>query len=161
MPRKQNQNQDVETVEETEEVATPEASAEKKATKKSEPKRGDLPEGYVTPVGLAKILGERGLQKNRAGEVLTEVKPQMVYSYIKNAPKDDQFPLEDVEDSKGNTRSAVKVDAAIEWWERKNARTAERSANAAKKAEAKAQRAAAKAEEGESSEEAGEVTEAE
>jgi hypothetical protein len=165
MPRNKNQNADVETVEETEEVATPEASAEgeTKTSKKAEPKRGTLPEGYVTPVGLAKVIGEKGLQTNREGEVLSEVKPQMVYSYMKNAPKDDPFPIETVQDSLGNDRQALKLDAGVEWWERKNKRTAERKENAKAKAEAKEKRAAEKAAatEAEGSEDAGEVTEAE
>ena len=111
---------------------------------KKEPKRGDLPEGYVTPVGLAKELTERGLHINREGEAV-EVKPQMVYSYIKNAPKDDPFPLETVTDSIGAERNAVVLEAGIAWWERKNERTAARKANAQAKAEAKAKRAEEKA----------------
>lgn len=165
MPRTKD-NADVEAVnEEVEEIDSPEASEDKapKAKAKKEPARGDLPEGYVTPVGLAKILGEKGLQKNREGEVLTEVKPQMVYSYIKNASKDDPFPIETIQDSIGKDRQAVKVEAAIEWWERKNARTEERKANAAAKAAKKAERAAAKeaADAGETEEAEGEAVEAE
>jgi hypothetical protein len=164
MARNRNQNADVETPDEVDEpTATPEESGEKAPKAKKEPKRGELPEGYLTPVGLAKLLGERGLQKNRAGEVLSEVKPQMVYSYMKNAPKDDPFPVETVQDSLGNDRQALKLDAGIEWWERKNKRTAERKENAKAKAEAKEKRAAEKAAatEAEGSEDAGEVTEAE
>jgi hypothetical protein len=159
MPRNKNQNADVETVEETEEVATPEASAEgeTKTTKKAEPKRGTLPEGYVTPVGLAKVIGEKGLQTNREGEVLSEVKPQMVYSYMKNAPKDDPFPIETVTDSIGAERQAVKVEAALEWWTRKNERTAQRSTNAAEKKAKKEAAAAAKAQAATEAEDAGDT----
>jgi hypothetical protein len=127
---------DVETPVETDTpAATPEGSAEKPAKAKKEPARGDLPEGYVTPVGFAKILGEKGLQKNREGEVVKDVKPQMVYSYIKNAPKDDPFPLENVKDSLDKERQVVKTEAGITWWERKNKRTEERKANAKAKAD--------------------------
>lgn len=142
-------NADVETVEneEVESVDTPEASEEGKTPKaKKEPKRGELPEGYVTPIGLAHELTKRGLHQNRAGETV-EVRPQMVYSYMKNAPKDDAFPSETVTDSIGAERNAVKLDAGIAWWERKNERVSQRKANAAAKAEKKAQREAQKAQE--------------
>lgn len=132
---------------ETEEVpeTTPESSEDTpKAKAAKTPARGDLPEGYITPVGLAKVIGEKGLQKNREGEVLKEVKPQMVYSYMKNAPKDDPFPIEEVEDSLGHKRQALKVEAGVAWWERKNERTAARAANAKEKANKKAANAAKK-----------------
>src|SRR5690606_25408877 len=85
-------------VEEVEDVVeeTP-AAEETTETKQRGPKRGELPEGYVTPVGLAKVLSERKLHTNRQGEAV-EVKPQMVYSYSKHAPKDDPFPIETVTD---------------------------------------------------------------
>jgi len=116
-------------------------SAEKPAKAKKEPSRGDLPEGFVTPVGLAKILSERKLHTNREGETV-EVKPQMVYSYIKNAPKDDPFPMQSVEDSIGKQRQAVEIEAGVAWWTRKNERTAQRKQNAAAKAAKKAEKAA-------------------
>jgi hypothetical protein len=125
---------------ETEEKAAPKA--------KKEPARGDLPEGYVTPIGLAKVLGEKGMQQNREGETLTEVRPQMVYSYMKNAPKDDPFPIETITDSLGKERQAVKLEAGLEWWTRKNERAASRKQNAAAKAAKKAEKAAAKEAEG-------------
>jgi hypothetical protein len=145
MPRNKS-TEDVETVAETEETpVTPESTEENKEPKpKKEPARGQLPEGYVTPIGLAKVLTERGLHTNRAGEQ-AEVRPQMVYSYMRNAPKDDQFPTETVEDSLGKQRQAVKLEAGVEWWERKNARVATRKQNAQEKADKKAQRAAEKA----------------
>jgi len=137
---------------------------EKAAKKAKEPTRGDLPEGYVTPSGLAKILTDRGLHTNRAGEV-TKVLPQMVYSYIKNAPKTDPFPLEEVTDSIGKTRQALTIEAGLAWWTAKNERVSARRVNAAEKEAKKAKNAAAKAEgvvevEGEAPNQ-GEVTEAE
>lgn len=132
-------NDEQETVAEGTETAT----QEKAPKAKKEPARGELPEGYVTPVGLTKLLNEKGLHKNRAGEVV-EIRPQMTYSYIKNAPKDAPFPMEKVTDSLGKERDAVKVDAALEWWEAKNKRAAERKANAADKATKKAAKAAEK-----------------
>jgi hypothetical protein len=158
MAREKSADVDVPEVEDetTAEAATPENS-EKEPKKAKEPARGDLPEGYVTPVGLSKVLGEKGLQKNREGEVLKEVKPQMVYSYIKNAPKEDPFPIETVTDSIGKERQAVQLDKALDWWNRKNERTASRKENAAAKEKAKADKAAAKAAEAPADDEATEV----
>jgi hypothetical protein len=141
-------NPEVEAIvaDETDEVETVEESngKEAKAPKApKEPKRGTLPEGYVTPVGLAGVLSERGLHQNRAGETVA-VQPQMVYSYIRSAPKDDPAPVEIVTDSIGKERQALQVDKAIAWWERKNARVSERKQNAAAKAQKKAENAAKK-----------------
>lgn len=144
MARK-NAVDEVETVENDEQ----EAVAEKAAPKaKKASARGDLPEGYVTPVGFAKIATERQLHINREGEV-AEVRPQMVYSYMNNSPKDDPFPVTTVEDSLGKKRQALLVEEGIAWWERKNERVARRKQNAAEKAARKAERAAAKEAEGE------------
>jgi hypothetical protein len=83
--------EEVETVE-TEEVAVEatEFAEEKPKKEKKGPARGDLPEGYVTPVQLAKELTDKKMHTNRQGEV-AEVAPQMVYSYIKNASKKDPY----------------------------------------------------------------------
>jgi hypothetical protein len=127
------------TDDEVEELPTPaEGEDNGKPAKKAkpEPARGDLPEGYVTPVGLAKILSKRGLHKDRDGKTV-DVPPQMVYSYIKNAPKDHPFPLVKVKDSIGKERDAVEIDKAIAWWEAKNARVQERRENVAAKEAAK------------------------
>jgi hypothetical protein len=109
------------------------AKPEKKA---KERKRGDLPEGYVTPVGLAKALSE---------QTGTTIPPQMVYSYIKNAPKDDKLALEEVQDSVGATRSALRLQDGLDWWARKNERVTNRKANADAKKAAKEAKAAEKA----------------
>jgi hypothetical protein len=145
-----DQDVDVDVTSDAEEEVTVEATtpAEKPAPKaKKEPKRGDLPENYITPVGLARVITERKLHTNRDGEI-AELAPQMVYSYIKNAPKNDQFPfakttLEDgtevdgIKDSVGALRPAAKLDEALAWWERKKARAGARKANAAEKASKK------------------------
>lgn len=109
---------------------------------KKEPTRGTLPDGYVTPVGLATALTAQGLHTDKHG-VVTTLKPQVVYSYIKNAPKDYAFPMESVTDSLGKTRAAVRLDAGIAWWVAKNARTASNKEASAAKAAAKAAKAAA------------------
>lgn len=132
---------------ETDEVAAPVEGTEtpkKEPKAKKEPVRGELPEGYVTPIGLAKILTERKLHTNKAGETV-EVRPQMVYSYMKNAPETDPFPIETITDSLGKERQALKAEAGVEWWVRKNERAAARKANAAEKSKVKEQRAAEKA----------------
>ena len=130
-------------LEETAEVGgVSEGKAKREPKPKKEPARGELPEGYVTPVGLAKVLTEKKLHIGRDGQP-AEIRAQMVYSYIKNAPKDHPFPLETVTDSLGKERQAVKVEAGVEWWEAKNERTAQRKANAAEKATKKAEKAKA------------------
>lgn len=153
--------EEVETVE-TEEVAVEatESAEEKPKKEKKGPARGDLPEGYVTPVQLAKELTDKKMHTNRQGEV-AEVAPQMVYSYIKNASKEDPFPIETITDSIGKERQVVKLEAGLAWWERKNARAAERKANAAEKAQKKAERAAAKENEAEAEVEETDAVEAE
>jgi hypothetical protein len=150
-------------VEEVQEQAQEEAP---KAKAKKEPARGDLPEGYVTPVSLAHVLTEQKLHTNRGGEIV-EVKPQMVYSYIKNS-KDFAAAFETVTDSIGKERVATTVEKGVEAWKALKTRAQERSANAAAKKEAKAKRdaekAAAKEAEGETTEAEGgeeQVTEAE
>jgi hypothetical protein len=123
---------DVEAVEPDTDEVEETAGSEEKAAKG--PKRGDLPEGFVTPVGFAKIVGERGLHTNRDGEVVTDVKPQMIYSYIRNSPKDDPFPVQEVEDSNGVKRQVLDIEEGVAWWERKNDRASQRKQNAADKA---------------------------
>jgi len=146
------------------EDAKPKAAKKEKA----QPKRGELPDGYVTPIGLTKAINERGLYRNREGEV-AELKPQMVYSYIKNAPKDRPYPGETVTDSVGASReNCVTLEKGLEWWKQKNAAADERRKNAAEKA-AKAKAAKEKKEaagdaattEAEDNEPAGVVEEAE
>lgn len=126
------------------EVSAPEAA--KAEAKAKAPKRGELPEGKVTPVGLAKILTERKMHQNKAGETI-EVKPQMVYSYMKNSSKDDKLETHTIRDSNDQPREVFDIEDAIAWWTRKNERVVARKANAAEKAaKAAAKPAEAKAE---------------
>jgi hypothetical protein len=125
----------------------PANSAKKEAKPKKEPARGDLPDGYVTPVGLAHALNEAKLGKEDEEGNYQPIPPQVVYSYIKNAPKDYPFPIETIQDSLGKDRQVVKVEAGLEWWRAKNERAAARRANAAEKAKAAAEKAAKKASE--------------
>lgn len=137
-------NDEIEDTGVSDETETVAEKPAKEPKQKKEPVRGDLPEGYVTPIGLAKALTERQLHTNREGQIVP-VAPQMVYSYIKNAPKEHPFPMETVQDSLGHDRQVVKLDAGIEWWTAKNARAAARKAFAADKATKKAEAAAKKA----------------
>jgi hypothetical protein len=144
---------------ETEEVETP-AEAKKEAKAKPTKKRGNLKDGWATPVALAHKLTELGLGgKDEDGDNLV-VPPQVVYSYIKNAPKDHPFPnthtdsqepthpeydgdhitltekgqLNTVKDDIGADRAAFLLDHGVEWWQNKIERAKARKANAAKKA---------------------------
>lgn len=144
MARRMDAEVDVTEVDETEELPTTDGEKVAKEPKaKKEPARGALPEGYVTPIGLAKELSVRQMHTNRAGEIV-EVPPQVVYSYIKNAPKEHPFPMETVVDSIGKERQALKLEAGLTWWTEKNERASARRENAAAKALAKAERAAKK-----------------
>ena len=119
-------------------------------------KREELPEGFVTPIGLCKAINEQGLYTGEG-----ELKPQAVYSYIRNAPKAHPFP----EGQRlGDGRVVYKLEEGLAWWKEKNERAATRKQNAAEKAEKQAANAAKKAEastEAEGSESTGEVVEAE
>lgn len=127
---------------EVDEVETSTASKTEKPKKEAPArKRGTLPEGYVTPVGLAKELTERGFGKDKG--VLA---PQIVYSYIKNAPAESPFPMEEVEDSIGAKRAALRLEAGVEWWTEMRKRVDGRKANAAAKAAAKVKAATKPAE---------------
>jgi len=154
MARNRNAEVDVPDSSETDAPESTEAKAPKG------PKRGELPEGFVTPIGLAKELTTRGLHTNRDGETV-EVKPQMVYSYIKNAPADHPFPLQSVEDSNGTARQVVSLEEGLAWWVEKTERAQARRANAAEKRTAKEQRAAERTAKAEAEGDTSEVTEAE
>jgi hypothetical protein len=158
------QNLDVDVPQENDEVedlsdAPVESEGGEKPAKKAaakEPSRGQLPDGHVTPVGLAHALSQpldgnpenldpsnwRYTKKTDGSHV---VAPQMVYSYIKNASKDDPFPGKTVQDSLGKDReNVVTLEEGLAWWDNKAKRTEERRQNAAAKAAAKAERAATK-----------------
>lgn len=109
------------------ETGTPAVAGETVETVGKAPARAPLHEGYVTPIGLAKELSKvkDGTQDS--------VKPQVVYSYIKNASKDFPFPSETIDG-----RFCVKLDAGMKWFADKDERVAAKKANAAEKAAAKA-----------------------
>jgi hypothetical protein len=134
----------------------PAAAKTKKPAK--EPVRGELPEGMVTPIGLTKAINEQGLYTNREGEV-AELKPQMVYSYIKNAPKERQYPGKSVVDSVGTTRERVcTLEEGLAWWAAKNEAADARRKNAAEKAAKQAEAKRLKAEKATATEAEGDDT---
>lgn len=158
---------------EVEEIATGEATeAEAKPKKEVAPKRGDLQEGDVTPVQLAKELSKpidgnpenedpsnwRYTKKTDGSHVVV---PQMVYSYLKN-PGDLKI-RNGVVDSNGVARNnIVNLTEALAWWDAKAEKAVERAANAKTKAEKAAAKAAAAPAEGEAASETnGTVEEAE
>ena len=138
---------DVDTDEELEDVEITDDEASDKPAKAEKapaaPKRGDLPEGWVTPVAFAKHMTENQLHYDKDGNV-AELKPQVVYSYIKNAPAANPFPhsesgkLLEIEDTNGVKRGAFPLADGIEWWENRRKRAQERKENAAAKAAKKA-----------------------
>jgi len=103
------------------ETPAPEEPTEKKAKKVKDP----IPDGFVTPVHFAKIVGE---QFHGSPEAL---RPQQIYGYIKNSKT---FPY------KRNTDGAFLVprDEGIEWYSALEARRQERAAAKAKTTEAAA-----------------------
>jgi hypothetical protein len=129
-------NPDVETPSDGEVVDTeqPKAAKAPKA-----PKRPPLPEGLATPVGLATFISKRDGQ---------ELKPQMVYSYLKNAPKDAPFPYVDEANygpgSFGGRKQVFVLTDGVAWWDAKSERIAGRKAVAAQKKADKEARAASK-----------------
>jgi hypothetical protein len=102
-------------------VTQPVAEGEKPAKEKKEPARPPVPEGKVSPVKFAKILTEH-LQANGKLEADKSVAPQVVYSYIKNNGPESKnpFPAEKAE----GRAAVVDADAAIAWWDAKDARVA-------------------------------------
>lgn len=159
---------DVDTPAEDDEVeevpsGTAAAPADPKAEKpKKESSRPAVPEGYVSPVQFAKILTEH-LRANGKLDENQEVRPQVVYSYIKNNGPDSKnpFPAKKGEDVGAPGRSVVlKAQEGLDWWDAKDERVAKGKQDRAAKAAAKAEKTE-QVKETEGSEDAGPVTEAE
>jgi hypothetical protein len=123
-------------------VAVPVEGETKTETKETKSTRPAVPEGKVSPVQFAKILSEHKTKQAReqdpnAAEVV--VAPQVVYSYIKNnGPQSkNPFPAEPAE----GRAAVVDAQAAIAWWDAKDARVAATKQAAAEKAAKKAEKA--------------------
>jgi len=125
-------------------IATqPEAvEGEKPAKEKKESTRPPVPEGKVSPVAFAKLLSKHLTEKAQAADPnaeAIEVKPQVVYSYIKNNGEGSKNPFPA---TKSEGRAAVvDADAAIAWWDAKDARVAASKQAQADKAAKKAEKA--------------------
>jgi len=141
-----------ETNDEVETIATPPvikgATVKKVGEKATTSTRRPVAEGYVAPVEAAKALSRHLTTKAReAGQIgedqEVEVKPQVMYSYIKNNGPESKNPLPRYTDAAltGGRECVVKVEEVIEWWEAKDTRVAERKANAKAKADKKAENA--------------------
>jgi hypothetical protein len=90
-------------------------------------------------VAAAKKLTEH-LRAKGTIDADAEVKPQVVYSYIKNT-KGGKNPIPTYE--VGGRSNLLKLDEFLAWWDAKDERVRASKAAAAAKAEAKAARAAA------------------
>ena len=123
-------NVDVEDVEVVEETVTPDTEVAAAAPKA--PARPPIPEGFVTPIGFAKALSEK-LGK--------EIRPQVIYSYIRNASK--EHPLKTY--SEGGRENLMKLEESLTWWMDKDVRVAAKKANAADKVAKSEAKAAEKA----------------
>jgi hypothetical protein len=132
------------------------------AKEKKESTRPPVPEGKVSPVAFAKVLSEHLTAKARetnseAAEIT--VAPQVVYSYIKNNGPESKnpFPAEKAE----GRAAVVDPQAALAWWDAKDARVAAQKTAAANKAAEKAAKKDAPASTTETVQPVAEVVEAE
>src|SRR3954452_23107142 len=111
-------------------AVAPEQPAAQGENQTSSPTRskGDLPDGYVTPIGLAKAISEKaktgveGFANTFKPDEKSNLRPQVVYSHIRNASKSNPVPTELIKDSIGAERLAIKTDAGLEWWASKTKR---------------------------------------
>jgi hypothetical protein len=143
---------DVPDTDEVDEVA--ESTTEAPQTKDTTPRnpRWTPPEGFSTLAGFAKHVTQAKLHTPRGASEPAAVPSQMVYSYAKNAPRDDPFPTKYfnsdnavVDEVNGNkitpenykelgVHQAVNIEEGLAWWGRKNDRVAAKAQNAAQKA---------------------------
>lgn len=116
---------DFEVEDENEELVevAEEAKAEAVLETKPKSKKDPLPEGYITPVQLAKVLSELW------GE---DVRPQSIYGYIRNAKS---FPFGNNTDG----RFMVPQDEAVAWCEERRVARVRRAEEKAAAAEAEAE----------------------
>jgi len=115
----------------------------KAAKAKKESTRPPVPEGFISPVQFAKLLGEhltaKARETNPEAEAI-EVRPQVVYSYIKNNDASSKNPFPCRTDVPGRA-IVLKADEGLAWWDEKNARVAKSKADRAAAAAAKAKKA--------------------
>ena len=107
------------------------------ATTKKASTRPAVPEGFISPVAAAKELSKHLTAKaHEAGTIkedeAIEIRPQVVYSYIKNNAAGSKNPITTY--SEGGRDNLLKLDEFLAWWDAKDARVAERKANVKTKA---------------------------
>jgi hypothetical protein len=153
MPRERGNTAevDVDTNAEVEDVSG--ATETTESTPKT-PARPPVPEGFVTPVGFAKLLTAHLREREPEHK---EIPPQQIYSMIRNASKENPFPVYE----EGGRKNLIKAQEGLAWWDAKDQRVAERKANAAAKAEKKAAAAAQRESAGESGGDTAQAVEAE
>lgn len=125
---------------------------------KKEPARPPVPEGFISPVKFAKVLTEHLRSKGKL-TAEQEVRPQVVYSYIKNNGADSKHPFP-THSAEGRA-VVLKADEAVAWWDAKDERVAAGKVARAEKAKAKAEKDAAKPESAEGTDSNEPVVEAE
>lgn len=110
------------------EAAPAEAATNGEASGEGKGKRVPPPEGFTTPVAVAKLLGPTDDQ----GNVIVDsegkapgIRPQIVYGYIRNSKT---FPKHE-HPTTGSP--IVKVDEVLAWWKDKELRKREREAKKA------------------------------
>lgn len=111
---------EVDTPQETGDTAGTEAALDPKPAKVAKaPARPPVPEGYIAPVAFAKKLSEH---------YGYEVRPQVVYSTIRQSNSGDnpKNPLPVY--SEGGRDNLLKLDEAFAWWMAKDERVAARKA---------------------------------
>jgi hypothetical protein len=101
-----------------------------KPAKESKSTRPAISDGYVSPIGFQKALLE---------ERQVDIRPQQVYSYIRNASKEHPFPAEVIDG-----RPQIKVADGLAWWDAKEQRKTDRETAKTEKAAKDAAKAAAK-----------------
>jgi hypothetical protein len=132
---------DLDEVDETEtaDAADEKPTKEKKVKEKKEPARPPIAEGYVSPVGFAKLLTAKLIEEGKLEEGKS-IPPQQMYSTINSTKAGkNPFPTHEV----GERKNLIVPAEGFAWWDEKDARVAERKGNAAAKAEKKANKAPA------------------
>jgi len=140
---------------ETEDTVEPTADGGEKPAKEAKSTRPGVPEGFIAPVAFAKVLTDHLKANGQMPEGKTEIKPQEVYSYIKNNGEGSKNPFpayagdainpETNEPYAPGRKVVLKADEGIAWWDAKVARVAANKAAAKEKAEKKATKSDSKA----------------
>jgi len=123
-------------------------TADEKPAKESKTTRPAVPEGFIAPVEFAKVLTEHLKKNGQMPEGKTEVKPQEVYSYVKNNGPNSKNPFPQYAGDAINPETGqpyapgrkvvLKAEEGIAWWDAKVERVKATKQAAAEKASKKA-----------------------